>query len=85
MEAEHVKWAMFTARINYRTSVVQGESKQFTHLVDCGRANVMAIFKTEILIYQSKATVGEKFCLTTIIYQLDQEIKKKLVKGIFWE
>ena len=40
------------------------------------------IFKTEMLIYQSKTTLDEKHLFGNITHHVDQEIKKIIVKGI---
>ena len=42
------------------------------------------IFKTEILIYQSKANLDEKILFGKITHHLDLEIKKVMVNGKFW-
>ena len=41
------------------------------------------IFKTEMLIYQSKAIFDEKILFGKITYHLDPEIRKMLVNGKF--
>ena len=41
------------------------------------------ILKTEILIFQSSANFDEKSLFVKITHHLDQEIRKKLVRGMF--
>ena len=41
------------------------------------------IFKTKMLIYQSKANLDEKILFGQIIHQFDPEIRKMLVKRNF--
>ena len=49
----------------------------------CGVKTTRPIFKTEMLIHQSKATVDEKILFGNINHQLDPEIRKLPVKGKF--
>ena len=41
------------------------------------------IFKTELLIYQSKANLDEKILFDKITHQLDPEIRKMPVRGLY--
>ena len=41
------------------------------------------IFKTEMLIYQSKANLGVKILFDKITHHLEPEIRKLLLTGIF--
>ena len=41
------------------------------------------IFKTEMFIYQSKVNLDEKILFGSIPHLTDQEIRKKLAKGMF--
>ena len=41
------------------------------------------IFKTEMLIYQSKANLDEKILFSKITHHSDPEIRKMLVNGMF--
>ena len=43
------------------------------------------IFKTELLIYQSKANVNKKILFDRITHHLDSEIRKNACKGFIWE
>ena len=56
--------------------------KKFTLLLGCGVKSIGPIFKTEILIYQSKANLDEEILLGKTTYHLDLEIRKTLV---IWE
>ena len=42
------------------------------------------IFKTKMLIFQSKAIIDEKILFGKITHHLDQEIRRMLVTGVFW-
>ena len=41
------------------------------------------IFKTEMLMYQSKANLDEKILFGNITHHSDPEIRKMLVRGMF--
>ena len=41
------------------------------------------IFKTEILIYQSKANLDKKIFFGKVTHHLDPEIRNMLVRGMF--
>ena len=42
------------------------------------------IFKTEMFIYQSKVNLDEKISFGSIPHIAHPEIRKMLVKGMFW-
>ena len=42
------------------------------------------VFKTEMLIYQSKANLDEKILFDKSTHHLDPEIRKMLVNGMLW-
>ena len=43
------------------------------------------IFKTDMLIYQSKANLDHKILFVKITHHLDLEIRKMPVRGFLWE
>ena len=45
--------------------------------------NMRLIFKTKLLIYQSKVNIYEEILFGKITHHLDSEIRKMLVKGAF--
>ena len=53
------------------------------HLAGCEIKSMRPIFKTEMLIYQSKANLDEKILFGKITHHLDPEIRKMLVNGKF--
>ena len=55
---------------------LSGESKKLTRVVDCEIKSMRPIFKTEILIYQSKANLDGKILFGKITRHLDPEIRK---------
>ena len=62
-----------------------GESKKkFRRLEGCGIKSMCRIFKTEMFIYQSKVNLDEKILFGSIPHLADPEIRKMLVKGMFW-
>ena len=42
------------------------------------------IFRTEVLIFQSKANLDERILFGKITHHLDSDIKKLMVQGMFW-
>ena len=50
-------------------------------LADCETKGMGPIFKTEMLIYQSKTNLDEKILLGKITHHLDPEIRKMLVRS----
>ena len=57
--------------------------KKCMRLEGCEIKSMRPIFKTEMLIYQSKANLDEKILFFKIAHQLDSEIKKTLVSCMF--
>ena len=53
------------------------------HLLDYEVKSMRPIFKTEMLIYQSKANLDEKTLLAIITNQLDPEIGKMPIRYMF--
>ena len=49
-------------------ALVAGGSKNFARLMGCGRKHMWPIFKNEMLIYQSKATLDVKILFGKIIH-----------------
>ena len=60
-----------------------GVRKKFTRLVGCGIKSMGPIFKTEMLIYQSKANLDENILFANITHHSDPEIRKMLVRVMF--
>ena len=56
--------------------------KNVTRLARCGIKRMRLIFKTEMLIYQSKADLDEKVLFGSIAHFIDPEIRKMLVQCI---
>ena len=52
-------------------------------LAGCGIKSMRPIFKTEMLIYQSKDNLDEKILFGSIPHLIDPETRKMLVKGMF--
>ena len=50
--------------------------KEFTGLVGCGVKSMGPIFKTEMLLYQSKANLNEQILFDKITHKLDLELGK---------
>ena len=48
-----------------------------------GIKSMRPIFKTKMLIYQSKAKLDENTMFGNITHHLNQEIRKMLVRGMF--
>ena len=61
-----------------------GESKKFKHLMGCYIKSMGPIFKTEYLIYQSKAKLDEKICLIKSLIIWTQKLEN-VRKGFVWE
>ena len=57
--------------------------KKFSRLVSYGEKSMRPIFKSKMLIYQSKANLDEKMLFGKIIHHLDPKIRKVLVRGMF--
>ena len=55
----------------------------FTRFVGYGIKSMWLVFKTKILIYQSKANLDEKILFGETTHHLDPEIRKMLVRGMF--
>ena len=53
----------FLTLIYLNMATISGELKKFIRLMGSGIKSMRPIFKTEMLIYQSKANLDEKFCL----------------------
>ena len=53
-----------------------GDSKKFTRLPSCGIDSMRPIFKTEMLIYHSKANLDEKILFGKITHYLDPKLEK---------
>ena len=60
-------------------SKIQASQNKFTRLVGCGIKSMGPIFKTKMLIYQSKANLNVKILFGKITHYLDPEIRKVLV------
>ena len=56
--------------------------KKFARLEGCEIKSMRPIFKTEMIIYQSKANLDEKILFGKIIYLLDPESRKMLVRNM---
>ena len=63
--------------------VIPCEPKKFTHLAGSEMKSVRLIFKTEILIYQSQASLNEKILFGKSTHHSDAEIRKILGKSMF--
>ena len=64
-------------------TLVPGESKNVCAFGGLWNKSIGPIFKTGMLIYQSKANLDEKILFVKISYHLDPEIRKMLVNGKF--
>ena len=64
--------------MKYRVS-----QKKFKRLVGCYVKRIGPIFKTELLICQSKANLDEKILFDKITHHLDLEIRKMPVRGLY--
>ena len=62
---------------------IPGESEMFARLVGYGIKSMRPIFKTEMLIYQSKINLHEKILFRKIPHLIDPEMRKILEKGMF--
>ena len=51
-------------------------------LAGCEMESMTAIFKTDMLIYQSKANLDDKTLFSKITHHLDPDIRKMLVRGM---
>ena len=58
-----------------------GESKKFIRFAGCGIKSMWPIFKTEMLIYQSKANLDEEISFCKITHLSDPEIREMTVGG----
>ena len=61
-------------------NLVSGEFKRFAGY---GVKSMWPIFKTKMLIFQSKASLDEKVLFGKITHHLDPEIRKVLVRIMF--
>ena len=57
--------------------------KKFTRLAGYGIKSTRPIFKTKVLIFQSRGSLDEKILFAKITHHLDEEISKMLVRGVF--
>ena len=57
--------------------------KKFKRLVGCYIKSMGSIFKTELLIYHSKANLDEKILFDKFTHHLDPEIRKMSVRGLY--
>ena len=57
--------------------------EKFKRLPGCYVKSMGPIFKTELLIYQSKANLDEKILFEKITHHLDLEIRKIPVRGLY--
>ena len=57
--------------------------KKFRCLEGCGIKSMRPIFKTKMLIYQSRVNLDEKVLFGNISHLIDPGIRKMLVKGMF--
>ena len=53
------------------------------HLTCCEIKSNLPIFKTEMLIYESKVNLNEKILFRRITCDLDPKIRKMLARGVF--
>ena len=60
-----------------------GESKQVYAFFGCGIKSMKPTFKTEMLIYQSKANLDEKILLGNITHFIEPKIRKMHVRGFY--
>ena len=62
-----------------------GKFKKFTHLACHEMKCSWLIFKTKLLIFQSKANLDENILFGKITHHLVPEVRKMLVRGMFWK
>ena len=62
---------------------ILGEPKKILPLAGCGIKSMRPIFKTEMLIYQSKANLDEAILFGKITHYVDLEIRKMLSRSMF--
>ena len=55
----------------------------FKCLVGCYIKSIGPIFKTELLIYQSKANLDEKILFDKVTHHLDPKMRKMPVRGLY--
>ena len=53
-------------------------------LAGCEIQSIAPILKIEMLTFQSKTSLHEKILFGKITHYLDPEIRKMLIKGMFW-
>ena len=66
----------------YLSTIYRVSRKSSTRLMGCEIKSMRPIFKTEMLIYQSKANLDEKILFAKITRHLDPEIRKMLIRSM---
>ena len=61
----------------------RASQKRFRHLEGCRVKSPGRIFKTKMLIYQSKANIKVKTLFREITYLMDPANRKVLVRGVY--
>ena len=80
---KHKLVVMTRTGIEYSTNIMYLVSqKKFTRLAGYGIISLLPIFKTDMLIYQSKANLHVKIFIRNISHLIDPEIRKILLKGV---
>ena len=70
-------------RVTFSPTLYRLSQKKFRRLEGCGIKSMRPIFKTKMLIYQSKVNLDEKILFDSIPQLTDPEIRKMLIKSMF--